>query len=144
MYWFAIASLTPAFLILIACLRGGVWAWSALISVTAFVMLADRFSHVVLPVREDRGSELFARRLGVILALVHFVLLAAGVRAMSNSTMLSIPQALALAVALGLFMGQVSNSNAHELIHAPSRKRRMLGVLVYISLLFGQDRKSVV
>ncbi len=142
MYWFAIASLTPAALILTACLLGGLWAWAALVFVTLFVAMADRLSHVILPLREDDAASRFARQLGVVLALSHFVLQVAGVRAIANLAPLGPGQAIALAIALGLFMGQVSNSNAHELIHASNRRLRMLGVLVYISLLFGHHASA--
>jgi alkane 1-monooxygenase len=142
MLWFAIASLTPAALLLTANLLGGPWAWVALISVTILVMLMDRLAHVLLPVREDIAAQVFARRLGIALALTHFALLATGVRAIALSPALSIPQALALLIALGLFMGQVSNSNAHELIHVPDRRVRLLGTLVYISLLFGHHASA--
>jgi len=142
MYWFAIASLTPAFLLLMACLFGGLWAWAALAFVTALVAFLDRVSKRTLPLREDGKAERFARTLGIVLALVHFVLLAAGVRAIATSPALSGAEALALLVALGLFMGQVSNSNAHELIHATDRPLRTLGVWVYISLLFGHHASA--
>jgi len=142
MYWFALASLTPAALLLTASLWGGLWAWAALMSITVLVMATDRLSHVLLPVREDRAAQDFARRLGVVLALTHFVLLVTGVRAIALSPALSMPQAVALLIALGLFMGQVSNSNAHELIHAPSRWLRLLGTLVYVSLLFGHHASA--
>ena len=39
--------------------------------------------------------------------------------------------------ALGLFRGQVSNSNAHELIHASARLPRRIGTALYVSLLHG-------
>ena len=142
MYWFAIASLTPASLLLMACIFGGPWAWVALVFITALVALVDRLSLRTLPLREDGAAKRFARTLGVVLALVHFVLLAAGVRAIAVSPALSGAEALALALALGLFMGQVSNSNAHELIHAANRHLRALGVWVYISLLFGHHASA--
>ena len=142
MYWFAIASLTPAILLLTASLFGGPWAWAALLSVTVLVMAMDRLGHVTLGVRDDDQALRFARRLGVLLAVLHFILLGSGVRAIAASPDLTGLQALALAVALGLFMGQVSNSNAHELIHASDRRLRTLGVMVYVSLLFGHHASA--
>ena len=142
MFWFAFASLTPAALLLLACLFGGSWAWVALGSVTLFVMLADRLAHVVLPVRRDQASERFAKRLGVALAMVHFVVLPSGVYALATSPDLTAFQTLGLGMALGLYMGQVSNSNAHELIHAANRHLRRLGTMVYISLLFGHHASA--
>ena len=142
MYWFAIASLIPAALLLLACLLGGGWAWGALIGITGFVMLADRLSGVHIPVRDDAGADRFARRLGVGLVAVHFALLVLGVRAIASLADLTVLQALVLALALGMFMGQVSNSNAHELIHAPARWLRLLGGTVYVSLLFGHHASA--
>ena len=142
MYWFAIASLTPALLMLSASLFGGAWAWAALLSVTGLVMIMDRLGHAPPGVRDDDQALRFARRLGVLLALVHFILLGSGVRAIAVSPDLTGLQALALAIALGLFMGQVSNANAHELIHAADRRLRALGVMVYVSLLFGHHASA--
>ncbi|MCP4818748.1 MAG: alkane 1-monooxygenase, partial [Shimia sp.] len=45
-------------------------------------------------------------------------------------------------LAFGLFFGQVSNANAHELIHKGARFPRRLGTLVYITLLFGHHTSA--
>lgn len=142
MYWFALASLSPAILLATACLRGGVWPLVALVYITGFVMLADRFWPGGLRPRNDARAERFARRLSVLLALVHFVVLPLGVWAMATAPWLTALQALVIGIALGMFLGQVSNSNAHELIHAPNRGLRSIGVAVYISLLFGHHASA--
>ncbi len=142
MYWFAIASLSPAFVLLAACLFGGVWAWVALFYCTGFVVLADQLGHNPLPERDGGPARVFARRLNVALVLAHFILLPVGVRAIATSPDLTLAQGFALAPALGLYLGQVSNSNAHELIHAPGRRLRALGVMVYVSLLFGHHASA--
>lgn len=142
MYWFAAASLTPAILLMVACLWGGPWPLVALGCITGFVMLVDRFWPGEMRLRDDPGAKRFARRLSVLLALVHFIVLPLGIWAMAAAPWLSPGQALAVGIALGMFMGQVSNSNAHELIHAPSRGLRLLGVAVYISLLFGHHASA--
>ena len=142
MYWFATASLTPAVLLIAACLFGGPWPLIALVYITGFVMLVDHVRPRQIPLREDDAAEQFARRLSVLLALVHFVVLPLGVWAMAVAPWLDTAQALAIGIALGMFMGQVSNSNAHEMIHAPSRGLRLMGVAVYISLLFGHHASA--
>lgn len=142
MYWFATASLAPAILLMAACLLGGPWPLLALVYITGFVMLADRFWPGRMQLRDDAGAERFARRLAILLALVHFAVLPLGVWAMAAAPWLGPGQALAIGIALGMFMGQVSNSNAHEMIHAPSRGLRRLGVAVYISLLFGHHASA--
>ena len=47
-----------------------------------------------------------------------------------------------LFVAAGFFFGQISNSNAHELIHRGGRFMHRLGKWVYISLLFGHHTSA--
>ena len=49
---------------------------------------------------------------------------------------------MALFLSGGLFLGQVSNSNAHELIHRGKRHLSHLGRWVYISLLFGHHSSA--
>ncbi|GHF61505.1 alkane 1-monooxygenase [Seohaeicola zhoushanensis] len=132
MAWYALASLTPAALLALACLLGGAWAWVALFAMTLLVRLLDRLTRVALLPRETSGAGL-----AVAVALAHFVLLVLGLRALSGAVPLGPWQMLALAVALGNFFGQVSNSDAHELIHARNRWRVRLGTAVYVSLLFG-------
>lgn len=142
MYWFALASLTPVVLLTAACLIGGLWPLAALIYGTGLVALIDRLTRVAIPVRTDAAAERFAQRLSALLALAHLAVLPLGVWAIAAAPWLGNGQALAIAIALGLFMGQVSNSNAHELIHAPGRLPRRLGVIVYISLLFGHHASA--
>ena len=47
-----------------------------------------------------------------------------------------------LFVALSLYLGQVSNSNAHELIHRAPRWMRRLGAANYASILYGQHASA--
>jgi alkane 1-monooxygenase len=78
-----------------------------------------------------------ADRLSITLALAHIALWLLVIAALSGTTGLLLWEKLAVFVAAGLFMGQVSNSNAHELIHRPGRWLRRAGRWVYISVLFG-------
>ncbi len=129
MLWYAVASLTPAMLLVVACLTGGPWPVVALTSMTGLVFLLDRTPRR-LPVAEATG-----RALSLTLALAHFVVLILGVRALGTG--FGFANTLVLFVALGLYVGQVSNSNAHELIHASSRLPRRVGMAIYMSLLHG-------
>ena len=134
---FALASLALVALLAAACLAGGVWPVAALVYVTLFVALIDRLAARPAAAREGAGAERFARALTAALALAHVLLLALGVWAVARAPWLGPGQAGCLAVALGLFMGQVSHPVAHELIHARARRRRRLGAAIYVSLLFG-------
>ncbi len=137
---FVFASLTPVVLIVAACLVGGVWPALALGYMTVFVALADRLGPEALP--EIEGAEPAANRLSVALGLAHMVLLPLGVWAIAAGPVLGPAGAVGTGLALGLFLGQVSHPNAHELIHRPSRGLRRLGVAVYVTLLFGHHASA--
>ena len=131
MIWYAIASLPPALLLLLACLRGGIWPMLALGSITVLVFFLDRIARVT-PERDETG-----RALSLTLAAVHFVLLAIGVWALAQNGGLGLTDKILIYLGLGLYFGQVSNSNAHELIHAGGRWPRRIGTAIYASLLHG-------
>ena len=131
MLWYVIASLTPAVLIAAAALWGGVWPVLALLSITVHVSFMDRLGRALtLSDRSGRG-------LTLTLAAVHFMLLPLGVWAIGGAPHLEGLDRALIFAALGLFLGQISNSNAHELIHASRRLPRRIGTAVYISLLHG-------
>lgn len=131
MIWYAIASLTPAMLLAFACIFGGIWPLLAALSITAFVFFMDKLPHT-LPKQDASG-----RGLSLTLAAVHFPLLALGVWALGAAPYLSPLDTLLLFIGLGMFFGQVSNSNAHEMIHASARLPRRIGALIFISVLHG-------
>ena len=134
MFWFAFASLSPVFSLGLAALWGGGWSLWALLHMTVFVSLMDRLSSTVLPC--SNRTEGPARVLSSVLGVVHFAVLIGVVAALTGPQLGSVSK-VALAAAAGLFLGQVSNSNAHELIHRSGRFERALGAAVYVSLLFG-------
>ena len=128
---YIIASLTPAALLALACLFGGLWPLIAVLSITVFVFFMDKLS---LPVPEQDST---GRGLSLLLAGVHFPLLGLGVWALGSAPYLGTLDKLLIFTGLGLFFGQISNSNAHELIHASARLPRRIGAVIYISLLHG-------
>lgn len=131
MFWYATASLTPAALLALACLVGGPFPLLGVLSITVFVFLLDKLS------RHIPESERSGHALSLTLAAVHLPLLALGVWALGTSAALSLIDKLLIFTGLGLYVGQVSNSNAHELIHASARLPRRIGTAIYISLLNG-------
>ena len=130
MLWYVIASLTPAVLIA-AALWGGVWPVLALLSITVHVAFMDRLGRAL------RLSDSSGRALTLTLAAAHFLLLPLGVWAIGAAPHLEGLDRALIFAALGLFLGQISNSNAHELIHASRRLPRRIGTAIYISLLHG-------
>jgi len=131
MFWYSIASLIPAILLIVACLRGGPWPLFAVFSITVVVFFLDRLSRR-LPTQPHTG-----RALSLVLAGVHFILLPLGVWALAENPILSTTDKVLIYIGLGLFFGQISNSNAHELIHASTKWPRRIGTAIYCSLLHG-------
>ena len=136
-YLFAIATLTPALLIGIGAVEGGIWIGLAVIYLTGFVSIADRIITRVSPHDEFPSGT----GLNVTLALVHLILMPLVVMALAAKT-LSMVEKTGLFFAAGLFMGQVSNANAHELIHRSTRPLHRLGMWVYITMLFGHHTSA--
>lgn len=140
MILFTVATLTPLALICAASLFGGVWAALALLWMTAITAGLDELVKRISPAQ---GNSEFpaANGLSVLLAIGHFGALGLTVWALSGDSLGGWAKA-GLFLAMGLFAGQVSNSNAHELIHRGSRWLHRLGMWVYISLLFGHHTSA--
>ena len=134
---FSVISLIPLPLLVAGAVMGGVWPWIALIYLTVFAFLMDE----VIAVNFDDGREFPAANiLSVLLAIAHFALLAFVIHTFAKG--MGLIDGVALFLATGLFLGQVSNSNAHELIHKGDRFLHSLGKWVYISLLFGHHASA--
>lgn len=137
---FTLATLIPIALIGAAAVLGGVWIFASLIYLTILTACLDEVVHHVTPPTKD--SEFPAAMvLSVVLGVVHFGLLALIVNALANGNSGLIAK-IGLFIAAGFFFGQISNSNAHELIHRGSRGLHRLGKWVYISLLFGHHTSA--
>lgn len=133
---FAAVTLTAPLLIGAGAVLGGYWALAGLLWMTLLTASLDELVTATLPSVE--GDEFPAADwLSVILAAAHFALWFGVIAALSDWTGLVAWEKLVVFSAAGLFMGQVSNSNAHELIHRPGRFLRRVGRWVYISVLFG-------
>ncbi|SFD93286.1 alkane 1-monooxygenase [Roseivivax sediminis] len=141
MFRFASITLTMTALLAAALLLGGAFAWAALAYITVFAFAMDRLAALAAP-DAPAGQEFPAgTTLSAVLGLAHLPLLFGGALALAGPG-LATPVKLALFVALGLFFGQVSNANAHELIHRPGRALRRLGTTVYVTLLFGHHASA--
>lgn len=133
---FTTVTLLAPLLIAAGAVFGGIWAVAALIWMTALTASLDELITWTLPSVE--GDEFpAADRLSIMLAVAHFALWGLVIASLGGATDLMTWEKLVVFTAAGLFMGQVSNSNAHELIHRPGRWLRHAGRWVYISVLFG-------
>lgn len=88
--------------------------------------------------RRQPGPTEQADRLSAILGAVHFLLLAAALYGLSGGAGYGFWGWLMAFLTFGIWFGQVSNANAHDLIHARDRRLRRLGMWIYISMLNGQ------
>ena len=138
---FAAATLAPVLLLALGALIGGVWIWAALGYMTLLVFGLDQVRAMAAP--GDPEAEFPAGTgLSVTLGLLHFPLLALAVWLVAGESGAPWHDRLAGSFAFGLFFGQVSNSNAHELIHRADRRLRRLGVAVYASVLYGHHASA--
>ncbi|MEX1660667.1 alkane 1-monooxygenase [Thioclava sp. 15-R06ZXC-3] len=139
---FAIVTFAPVPLLIWAGVFGGWPAWLALIWIALFIFALDEIVARAAPDAPEGSEFPAADTLSIALAGAHFVLLILGVAALSGHTLLEGPSWVAVLLAYGLFFGQVSNSNAHELIHRRDKRLFALGKWVYISLLYGHHSSA--
>ncbi len=140
MLFFAIATLLPIAAIAAAAVMGGIWVVVALLVMTALVAGLDHLVQRTSPALPDQEFPA-AEALSVVLAVAHFALLAVVIWGLSQPDVGLLAQA-GIWYAAGLYFGQVSNANAHELIHKGGRHLHRLGMWVYISLLFGHHTSA--
>ena len=69
---YAMASLTPAVLLGLGCVAGGVWIWLGVASMTLVVFAADRLTRLPARPREDARALAHGNRLCVVLSAAHF------------------------------------------------------------------------
>lgn len=141
MILFAIATMTPMLLVLAGAVLGGGWVYAGLVYMTALVAGMDRL------VARDMGNAApgaefpAARALLWVLGIGHFVVLAGVLCGLVTGGASGLGK-LALGLAAGLIFGQISHPVAHELIHQPGRGARLLGRLIYSSLLIGHHASA--
>ena len=131
---YAVATLTPAALLAAASVWGGVWALGAVLVITVVVFFLDKIAIDLPPGTTD------GHRLSEALGIVHFALLGLAVWSMGQS--MPVVDKVLIVVGCGLYFGQISNSNAHELIHRKARWPFWLGAACYTSLLFGHHTSA--
>ena len=138
---FAIITLLGPVLLGLGVLFGGLWIAAAFLYLTAFAMLLDQIVGVVSAPDEPDTDFPGAERLPLALGLIHFPLMVLAVWTLARGG-LSIWEWVLAFFAFGLFFGQVSNANAHELIHRAERWPRRLGTAVYVTHLFGHHASA--
>lgn len=139
---FTFATLVPVVPLLIGAVQGGIALWLGLAAMTLLVGGLDH-----LGARKDSAAagdqaRQTANRLSLVLAAAQILLLGAAVQGLGRGTGLSVAEHLGLFMGVGLWLGQVGNSNAHELIHNPDRRMFRVGKWLFISVLFGHHTSA--
>lgn len=134
---FALISLTPVPLLAYGAFAGGIALWLAVLYTSFLAFGFDELLALTLRDAEPDAEFPAANGLSVALALAHLGLVPLGVAALAGATGLGGLDQIGVFLGFGLYFGQVSNSNAHELIHRGNRFLFGLGKWVYISMLYG-------
>lgn len=135
---FSAITLLPVALLAAGGWLGGGWIVAAGLYLSGFAALLDQVLRLSgTPPTPGAAPGRWADSLATVLALAHFALLALAIASVAGLTGLAPWERAVAFYGFGLFFGQVSNSNAHELIHRARRPLHLLGRWVYISLLFG-------
>lgn len=142
MMLFALATLSPAILILAAILWGGLWAWLAAGFVTFIAFSLDRLTPEQIGNADPQAEFPASATLLVAMAMAHLTLLAIGIPALGGEGGLTGLERGLIAIAISLFFGQISHPVAHELIHRTGRPLRLLGQVIYTSMLFGHHASA--
>jgi alkane 1-monooxygenase len=142
MLWFTLATAVPVFLLALAGFLGGVWAIVAVLYLTAFVFIMDRLIEYAATDKATHEEFPASTALCIFLGFTHLILIVIAILALSGETGLNIWERLACFILFGQYFGQVSNANAHELIHRGSRWLNRLGIALYSSIFFGHHASA--
>ena len=134
---FAFATLTPAGLLAAGAALGGIWILLAVLHLTALTSLLDRLITPDTTAGPHNGDAM----LSILIAMAHFALLPVIVWSLAGPSLGTLEK-IGLFFGAGLWFGQVSNANAHELIHRTQRRLHRLGMWVYITMLFGHHTSA--
>lgn len=142
MFLFAFATLCPVALLLLAVLWGGAMPLVSLGYMTVLVFGLDRL--IAVEAKNSARDAEFPAADGLlyVLGLSHLVLLPVVVWAVAGISGLNGVNRVLIAVTAGLIFGQISHPVAHELIHRPGRAARLLGRVMYATLLFGHHASA--
>ena len=142
MLGFLVATLVPIPLLVLATAMGGPVAWGVLAYLTLFTALLDH----ILPYswRNVDAAQEFkpAHGLSIALGVAHLFLTVIAVRYLGGPGGAEGWDVLPAILAYGVYFGQVSHPNAHELIHRSGREAVQLGKIVYTSMMFGHHASA--
>ena len=139
---FAFATLAPVGLIALAALYGGPWGLAALGYITVLVFVMDKLVARKAANADPKAEFPAADQLLVVLGFAHLALLALSLWAVAGPSGLATLDRCLVALAAALLFGQISHPVAHELIHRSPRAMRLMGRLIYTSVLMGHHASA--
>lgn len=139
---FAAASLVPLGLWATGLIWGAAGFAAAVVWLTGLIALADRIRPAPAPDAPEGAEFPGADRLLAGLALGALALWPLAVLAVAGGGGQTAAARVLAFLGAGLFLGQVANPAAHELIHRPGRGLRRLGAAVYVAQGFGHHASA--
>lgn len=141
MVLFALAALVPLGLVAVGAVWGGIWALAGLVYMTVLASLLDQISGIFAGDAPEGAEFPLADGLLMVLAVGALAILPLTVWAVAVSD-LPVAARVAIFAGAGLWLGQVANPAAHELIHRSGRGLFWLGAVVYSVMLFGHHTSA--
>ncbi|WP_375260467.1 alkane 1-monooxygenase [Palleronia sp.] len=138
---FAVATLAPLVPLILGLTHGGVWVWLAVVSMTVLVGALDLLVRVALPGKPEEVEFPAGDTLSVLIGIAQLALIPFVVVRLAGGDHGAVAK-IGLLYTAALWLGQVGNSNAHELIHRPSRSLRRLGTALFVSVLYGHHASA--
>lgn len=140
LWLFAFAALLPPALLAMGMVWGGALAWAGLAAITLFAAIMDRFGGLFMGSAPEGAEFPAANSLLAALAGLHIVLLPWMVAHLSGAAPLI--DKIGLFLGASLWLGQISNPAAHELIHRAPRALFGLGAVMFSMVLFGHHTSA--
>lgn len=142
MVLFTLASLSPYILLGLGTAFGAWWLAAALLYVAVLSVLLDQITPLVTTGAAPDAEFPAADRLLVVLAVAHILLMPAAIWVITGQSGLTMREKAMAFFAFGLTFGQISNPAAHELIHRGDRRLHLLGVAMFVTMLFGHHASA--
>ncbi len=140
LWLFSLAALLPPALLALGIIWGGGMAWAGFAAITVFAALMDRLSGHFIGNAPEGAEFPAADGVLVALAMLHIVLLPCVVAFVAGDAPLA--DRVALFLSGSLWLGQISNPAAHELIHRAPRALFGLGAVMFSMILFGHHTSA--
>ena len=142
MILFSIATLCPVPLIILAGLTGYPWGILAVLYMTLLMFCLDVLIRRSVTNPDPEAEFPAADRLLVLIGVAHLGLILFALWIMGGGSDLSVREQVVCAFAVAVFSGHIAHPAAHEMIHRPDRRLRLLGRLVYSAMLFGHHASA--